>query len=62
MQDRTLGHSAAFTKEELLKQSIYTIFWPAYSPDFNPIKTIWNWIKDYIKLKYRDIQLSYNQL
>ena len=60
MQDRAPGHSAASTKEKLLERGIYTIFWPAYSPDLNLIKTIWNWIKDYIKLKYRDIQLSYN--
>jgi len=60
MQDGALGHSATSTKGELLKQGIHTIFWPACSLDLNPIETIWNWIKDYIKLKYGDVQLLYN--
>jgi len=62
MQDRVLSYLAASTKEKLQERGIYTIFWPAYSPDLNLIKMIWNWIKDYIKLKFRDVQLFYNQL
>ena len=62
MQDGAPGHSAASTKQELLDRGIYTIFWPAYSPDLNLIETIWNWIKDYIEGAYGDVQLSYDQL
>ena len=62
MQDGALNHSAISAKKELLEQGMHIIFQPAYSPDLNPIKTVQNWIEDYIKLKYGDIQLSYDQL
>jgi transposase len=26
--------------------------WSPYSPDLNPIETVWNWMKDYIEDKY----------
>jgi len=28
------------------------IFWPAHSPDLNPIKTLWNVMKDWIQDNY----------
>jgi transposase len=62
MQDGAPSHSAASTKEELSKRGIITIFWPAYLPDLNLIKTIWNWMKDYIKRVYSDKEHSYNNL
>ncbi|XTI90116.1 hypothetical protein V2W45_1245006, partial [Cenococcum geophilum] len=40
MQDRAPSYLAASTKEELSKRGIRIIFWLAYSPDLNPIKTI----------------------
>jgi transposase len=40
------GHAAAETKEDLRERGIYPIFWPAYSPDLNPIETVWNRMKD----------------
>jgi transposase len=40
MQDGAPGHLAVSIKEELQERGIITIFWPAYSPDLNPIKII----------------------
>jgi transposase len=40
MQDGASGHSAAYTQEELHERGIYPIFWPAYSPDLNPIEVV----------------------
>jgi len=62
MQDGAPGHSAASAKEELSERGIITIFWPAYSPDLNPIETIWNWMKDYIERVYGDKEHSYDNL
>jgi transposase len=46
IQDGAPGHSAAETKEDLHERGIYPIFWPPYSPDLNPIETVWNLMKD----------------
>src|SRR5207247_2620495 len=47
MQDGAPGHAAGETKEELASHGITPIFWPAYSPDLNPIETVWKKMKDY---------------
>jgi len=62
MQDRAPRHAAADTQEELATRGIIPIFWPLYSLDLNPIKTIWNWMKDYIVSKWGDTQLLYKEL
>jgi transposase len=54
MQNGAPGHAAAETKEDLRERGIYPIFWPAYSPDLNPIETVWNRMKDWIMKKYPD--------
>lgn len=63
MQDGAPGHAAATTRRELRDRGVTVILWPPYSPDLNPIETVWNWMKDYIEDKYGDIEKpSYDQL
>lgn len=66
MQDSAPGHAAASTIEELRERGISPIYWPAFSPDLNPIEAVWNKMKDYIQAVYPDLdggkQLSYDQL
>jgi DDE superfamily endonuclease/transposase len=61
MQDGAPGHSAGETQEELRNRGITPIFWPPYSPDLNPIETVWNLMKDYVE-SLGDRQVSYPQL
>lgn len=62
MQDNASGHAAKATMEEMERKGIRPIFWPANSPDLNPIETIWDWIKDYLQEKYPDVHRSYPRL
>lgn len=62
MQDGAPSHTAAAMIKELIKWGVITIIWPLYLLNLNPIKTVWNWIKDYIENKYGDVQYSYNKL
>jgi hypothetical protein len=39
--------AASATHDEFHERGIYPIFWPPFSPDFNPIETVWNVMKDY---------------
>lgn len=61
MQDGAPGHTGGNTRAELLDRGIRSIFWPAYSPDLNPIETVWNSMKDYVAENYPE-KLSYDQL
>ena len=54
MQDGAPGHAAKETRDELASRSIEMIKWPPYSPDLNPIETIWNIMKDWISANYGD--------
>jgi len=60
MQDGAPGHAAAET-QDFHERGIYPIFWPAFSPDLNPIETVWNRMKDYI-MRYPDYHSSYEKL
>ncbi len=61
MQDGAPGHSAEYTLQELRDRNVTVISWPAYSPDLNPIETLWNRIKDTLQARYPD-KMTYDQL
>jgi hypothetical protein len=62
MQDGAPGHSAKDTLTDLNERGIYPIFWPAFSPDLNPIETVWDRMKDYIESHYPEYHSSHDKL
>jgi hypothetical protein len=52
MQDNAPGHAAKETKAMLTELAIIVINWPPYSPDLNPIETLWKHIKAYLQREY----------
>jgi len=62
MQDNAPGHTSAETWAYMANRGLYPIFWPANSPDLNPIEKLWDKIKDYIEDKYPEIHRSYPKL
>ena len=58
MHDNAPGHAAAKTIQELRDRGIRTIEWPAFSPDLNPIKHVWNKMKDWMQREYPDNPLD----
>ncbi len=45
-------HYNQYTTAWLEDHGIQTIWWPARSPDLNPIKHVWSWMKNYL---YKDL-------
>lgn len=61
MQDNAPAHTAAESIAEIKARGIRIIEWPPYSPDLNPIETVWNEMKDYIERHFPEDQ-SYDRL
>ena len=62
MQDNAPGHKAASTRRLLEQAGVSIISWPAFSPDLNPIETVWNKLKDWLGQRYPDHKCSYEEL
>jgi hypothetical protein len=60
MQDNALGHAAASTVEDLRERGIIRVVWPPFSPDLNPIETVWCWMKDWIQHRYGYLECYHN--
>ncbi|EKV10534.1 hypothetical protein PDIG_55890 [Penicillium digitatum PHI26] len=54
MQDNAPGHSAKETIEYFEELGVCIMAWPVFSPDLNPIGSVWNWMKYWIEEKYGD--------
>lgn len=55
MQDNAPPHTASRTSQRLREKNITPMFWPAFSPDLNPIEAVWNIMKNFIQYKYPDL-------
>jgi transposase len=62
MQDSAPAHTAALTIEDLRERGIHYVKWPSFSPDLNPIKKVWNWMKDWIQDRYDDTLMRWDEL
>lgn len=61
MQDNARPHTARDTLQEMQERGIDLINWPPFSPDLNPIESVWNKIKDFLEANYPE-NPSYDQL
>ena len=66
MQDGAPSHTARRTREEMSRYGIQPIVWPSFSPDLNPIESVWDQMKTYIDNHYPEVyacsQRSSNRL
>ncbi|KAI0996614.1 hypothetical protein K3495_g11570 [Podosphaera aphanis] len=61
MHDKAPSHKAAFTRKVLIGRNIKPIVWPAFSPDLNPIETLWSQMKHYIEVHYPDLEQEWER-
>jgi transposase len=64
MQDSAPGHASVYTRRRMANLGFQPIYWPAKSPDLNPIESIWDDMKDWVdeRLPSDDRDLPYSTL
>lgn len=48
MQDGALGRIVECAQEEISRYGILQINWPSFSPDLNPLESVWDQVRAYI--------------
>ena len=56
MQDNAPGHAAKEIVALIASLAIKGFKWPPYSPDLNPIETVWKYMKEFLQEKYGDLR------
>lgn len=56
MHDNAPSHKAALTLDYLRSRGVESMFWPPYSPDLNPIESVWSMMKDFIQNNYPEFE------
>jgi transposase len=62
MQDNAPAHRHRATIEDLAERGVIVINWPPYSPDLNPIESLWNMMKDWIEKHYPNDRYTYSEV
>jgi len=58
MQNNAPGHAVTNTKAFLNQLAIVVINWPPYSPDLNPIETLWKHMKKWLQEEYEECKFK----